>query len=136
MKITGTELAAVRRTAVPRHHKRTSLHMTLRRKGRPIALEEVSALLEIYAEDATQGMLLKPVPNSKGLERCSKRLLELGIVHSATARRLKIKKLRQDYKKIKDYNTGFLHLFQSQIQALFKHFQGAVSSFSSILQLL
>ncbi|KAL3060659.1 hypothetical protein OYC64_015088 [Pagothenia borchgrevinki] len=36
-------------------------------------------------------------------ERCSKKLLELGIVHSPTACRLKIKKLRQDYNKIKDY---------------------------------
>ena len=31
--------AAVRRTAVRRHHKRTSLHVTLPRKGRPIALK-------------------------------------------------------------------------------------------------
>ena len=38
VKITGTELAAVRRSAVQRHHKRTSLHVTLRRKLRPIAL--------------------------------------------------------------------------------------------------
>ena len=39
VEITGTELAAARRTAVQRHHKRTSLHVTLRRKGRPIALK-------------------------------------------------------------------------------------------------
>ena len=56
--------------------------------------EEVSALPEIYAEDATQGMLLKPVPNSNMFERCSKKLLELRIVHSATACRLEIKKLQ------------------------------------------
>ena len=31
--------AAVRRSAVQRHHKRTSLYVTLRRKGRPIALK-------------------------------------------------------------------------------------------------
>ena len=67
--------------------------------------EEVSALLEIYAEEATQGMLLKAVPNSKMFDRCSNKLLEMGIVHSAMAYRLKIKKLRQDYKKIKDYNN-------------------------------
>jgi len=29
--------------------------------------EEVSALLAIYSEDATQQLLLKPVPNSVGL---------------------------------------------------------------------
>ncbi len=33
------------------------------------------------------------------------------------------------------FTAGFLHLFQSQIQALFKHFQGAFSSFSSTVQL-
>ena len=31
VKTTGTELAAVRRSAVLRHHKQTSLHVTLRR---------------------------------------------------------------------------------------------------------
>ncbi|KAI9545529.1 hypothetical protein NQZ68_035410 [Dissostichus eleginoides] len=53
----------------------------------------------------TQGMLLKAVPNSKMFERCSAKLLDLGIVHSARACQIKIKKLRQDYKKIKDYNN-------------------------------
>ncbi|XP_033974640.1 uncharacterized protein LOC117473226 [Trematomus bernacchii] len=67
--------------------------------------EEVSALLYIYADDTTQGMLLKPVPNSKIFDRCSKLLLEMGILHSAMACRLKIKKLRQDYKKTKDWNN-------------------------------
>ena len=75
------------------------------RKSERWSDEEVSALLDIYAEDATQGMLLKPVPNSKIFDRCSKWLLEMGIVHSALACRLKIKKLRQDYKKTKDWNN-------------------------------
>ena len=41
VEITGTELAAVRRSAVRSavHHKRTSLHVTLRGKGRPMALK-------------------------------------------------------------------------------------------------
>ncbi|KAL3056423.1 hypothetical protein OYC64_019000 [Pagothenia borchgrevinki] len=98
--------------------------------------EEVSALLEIYAEDATQGMLLKPVPNSKMFERCSKKLLELGIVHSATVRRLKIKKLRQDYKQIKDYynksgNDRKTSKWYERLDALLGHrpFSGTASTF-------
>ena len=39
VKITGTELLSEVSTAVRCHHKRTSLHVTLRRKGRPIALK-------------------------------------------------------------------------------------------------
>ncbi|KAL3056425.1 hypothetical protein OYC64_019002 [Pagothenia borchgrevinki] len=100
--------------------------------------EEVSALLEIYAEDATQGMLLNPVPNSKMFERCSKKFLELGIVHSATARRLKIKKLRQDYKQIKDYynksgNDRKTSKWYEHLDALLGHrpFSGTASTFDS-----
>ena len=73
--------------------------MTNIKKSERWSDEEVSALLDIYAEDTTQGMLLKPVPNSKIFDRCSKLLLEMGILHSAMACRLKIKKLHQDYKK-------------------------------------
>ncbi|XP_033977250.1 uncharacterized protein LOC117475199 isoform X2 [Trematomus bernacchii] len=79
--------------------------MTNMKKSERWTDEEVSALLDIYAEDTTQGMLLKPVPNSKIFDRCSKLLLEMEIVHSALACRLKIKKLRQDYKKTKDWNN-------------------------------
>ncbi|KAK1877415.1 Trihelix transcription factor GTL2 [Dissostichus eleginoides] len=38
-------------------------------------------------------------------ERCSAKSLDLRIVHSARACRIKIKKLKQNYKKIKDYNN-------------------------------
>ncbi|XP_071061754.1 zinc finger and SCAN domain-containing protein 32-like [Pseudochaenichthys georgianus] len=67
--------------------------------------EEVSALLAIYSKDGMQQLLQKAVPNSKCFERCSQKLLEMGIVHSAHGCRIKIKKLRQDYKKIKDHNN-------------------------------
>ncbi|KAL3057897.1 hypothetical protein OYC64_008198 [Pagothenia borchgrevinki] len=101
--------------------------------------EEVSALLEIYAEDATQGMLLKAVPNSKMFDRCSKKLLEMGIVHSAMACRLKIKKLRQDYKKMKDYNNKSgndrkTSKWYERLYALLGHrpsFSGTASTFDS-----
>ncbi|XP_034096527.1 uncharacterized protein LOC117562757 [Gymnodraco acuticeps] len=65
----------------------------------------MSALLAIYSEDTTQELLLKPVSNAKMFDRCSAKLLKLGIIHSASACRLNIKKLRQDYKKIKDHNN-------------------------------
>ncbi|KAL3042265.1 hypothetical protein OYC64_020249 [Pagothenia borchgrevinki] len=101
--------------------------------------EEVSALLEIYAEHVTQGMLLKAVPNSKMFDRCSKKLLEMGIVHSAMACRLKIKKLRQDYKKIKDYNNKSgndrkTSKWYERLDALLGHrpsFSGTASTFDS-----
>ncbi|KAL3062181.1 hypothetical protein OYC64_010151 [Pagothenia borchgrevinki] len=84
-------------------------------------------------------MLLKPVPNSKMFERCSKKLLELGIVHSATACRLKIKKLRQDYNKIKDYynksgNDRKTSKWYERLDALLGHrpsFSGTASTFDS-----
>ncbi|KAI9525199.1 hypothetical protein NQZ68_009879 [Dissostichus eleginoides] len=38
-------------------------------------------------------------------ERCSVKLADMGIFHSANSCRDKIKKLKQDYKKIKDYNN-------------------------------
>ena len=99
----------------------------------------MSALLEIYAEDATQGMLLKAVPNSKMFDRCSKKLLEMGILHSAMACRLKIKKLRQDYKKIKDWNKKSgndrkTSKWYDRLDALLGHrpsFSGTASSLES-----
>ncbi|KAK1880446.1 Myb/SANT-like DNA-binding domain containing protein 2 [Dissostichus eleginoides] len=38
-------------------------------------------------------------------ERCSVKLAELGIFHNANSGRDKIKKLKQEYKKIKDHNS-------------------------------
>ena len=38
-------------------------------------------------------------------ERCSVKLADMGIFHSANSCRDKIKKLKQDYKKIKDHNN-------------------------------
>ncbi|XP_034086212.1 uncharacterized protein LOC117555435 [Gymnodraco acuticeps] len=67
--------------------------------------EDVSALLSIYSEDATQRLLLKAVSNTKMYDRCSLKLRDLGIFHNANSCRDKIKKLRQDYKKIKDHNN-------------------------------
>ncbi|XP_034002119.1 interferon-induced protein 44-like isoform X2 [Trematomus bernacchii] len=67
--------------------------------------EEVSALLSICAEDETQRLLLKPGHNSKVYERYSVKLRDLGIFHDASACRVKMKKMKQDYKKTKDHNN-------------------------------
>nr|XP_033935343.1 uncharacterized protein LOC117443525 [Pseudochaenichthys georgianus] len=47
--------------------------------------EDVSALLSIYSEDATQRLLLKAVSNAKLYDRCSLKLRDLGIFHSANS---------------------------------------------------
>ena len=67
--------------------------------------DDVSALLEIYSEDAIQKLLLKAVSNAKMYDCISVKLAAMGIVHSAKSCRDKIKKLKQDYKKIKDHNN-------------------------------
>ncbi|KAL3061055.1 hypothetical protein OYC64_009293 [Pagothenia borchgrevinki] len=112
---------------------------SIRKSSKRWSDEEVSALLDIYTEDATQGMLLKPVPNSKMFDRCSKKLLEMGILHSAMACRLKIKKLRQDYKQIKDWNNKSdndrkTSKWYDRLDALLSHrpsFSGTASSLDS-----
>ena len=67
--------------------------------------DDVSALLDIYSDDAIQGLLLKAFSNAKMYECISQKLAAIGIVHSAKSCRDKIKKLKQDYKKIKDHNN-------------------------------
>ncbi|XP_033990660.1 uncharacterized protein LOC117486337 [Trematomus bernacchii] len=72
-------------------------------------------------------------------DRCSKKLLEMGILHSALACRLKIKKLRQDYNKIKDWNNKSgndrkTSKWYDRLDALLSHrpsFSGTASSLDS-----
>lgn len=66
--------------------------------------EDVQALLNIYAEETTQKEFETSARNAKVYQKISARLGELGIQHSAQRCREKIKKMKQDYKKIKDYN--------------------------------
>ncbi|KAL3053413.1 hypothetical protein OYC64_005866 [Pagothenia borchgrevinki] len=67
--------------------------------------EDVSARLVIYSEDGIQQLLLKAVSNCKMYQRCSVKLADMGIFHSAHSCRDKIKKLKQDHKQIKDHNN-------------------------------
>ncbi|XP_034006673.1 uncharacterized protein LOC117498584 [Trematomus bernacchii] len=67
--------------------------------------DDVSALLDIYADDAIQALQLKAVSNAKMYECISQELADIGIIHGAKSCRDKIKKLKQDFKKIKDHNN-------------------------------
>ncbi|KAL3057837.1 hypothetical protein OYC64_008148 [Pagothenia borchgrevinki] len=67
--------------------------------------DDVSALLDIYADDAIQALQLKAVSNARMYERISQELAAIGIIHGAKSCRDKIKKLKQDFKKIKDHNN-------------------------------
>ncbi|KAF4084713.1 hypothetical protein AMELA_G00109190 [Ameiurus melas] len=68
--------------------------------------EDVQALLNIYAEENIQKEFESSARNAKVYQKISARLGELGIQHSPQRCREKIKKMKQDYKKIKDYNRA------------------------------
>ncbi|KAK9979861.1 hypothetical protein ABG768_013269 [Culter alburnus] len=67
--------------------------------------EEVQALLSVFAEEEIQWELETATRNEKVYLKMSSRLCELGIVHTGKQCREKLKKLKQDYKKIKDHNN-------------------------------
>ncbi|XP_062859573.1 zinc finger protein with KRAB and SCAN domains 2 isoform X2 [Trichomycterus rosablanca] len=64
--------------------------------------QEVQALLGIYSDEEIQRELESSSRNAKVYQKISLRLAELGIQHSAQRCREKIKKMKQDYKRIKD----------------------------------
>ncbi|RXN22497.1 zinc finger and SCAN domain-containing 29-like protein [Labeo rohita] len=66
---------------------------------------EVQALLSIYYSKDIQRGFASSKHNSKVYNNISVRLLQVGIHHSAKQCREKLKKLKQDYKKIKDNNN-------------------------------
>ncbi|KAG7324728.1 hypothetical protein KOW79_011044 [Hemibagrus wyckioides] len=66
--------------------------------------EDVQALLNIYAEENIQKEFESSARNAKVYQKISVRLEEMGILHSPQRCREKIKKMKQDYKKIKDHN--------------------------------
>lgn len=66
--------------------------------------EDVQVLLNIYAEENIQKEFESSARNAKVYQKISARLGEVGIRHSPQRCREKIKKMKQDYKKIKDYN--------------------------------
>ncbi|XP_034024409.1 zinc finger and SCAN domain-containing protein 29-like [Thalassophryne amazonica] len=67
--------------------------------------EEVRAFLSIYADEEIQGDFESSTRKEKVYQKISKRLSELGINHNAKQCREKIKKMKQDYKKVKDHNN-------------------------------
>jgi len=68
--------------------------------------DEVQALLSIYAQDDIQQELKTAARNEKVYAKISGKLGELDIEHSAKRCREKLKKLKQDYKRIKDHNNS------------------------------
>lgn len=68
--------------------------------------DEVQALLSIYAQDDIQQELKTAARNEKVYAKISGKLGELDIEHSAKRCREKLKKLKQDYKRIKDHNNN------------------------------
>lgn len=67
--------------------------------------DEVQALLSLYAEESIQQQLHGATRNDKVYSCISARLDELDIHRSSKQVREKLKKLKQDYKKIKDHNN-------------------------------
>ena len=66
---------------------------------------EVQALISIFAEEEIQRELETAIRNEKVYLKISSRLCELGIIHTGKQCREKLKKLKQDYKKVKDHNN-------------------------------
>ncbi|XP_055015552.1 zinc finger protein with KRAB and SCAN domains 2 isoform X2 [Boleophthalmus pectinirostris] len=66
---------------------------------------EVQALLSVYATAKMKGDCEGHKKNSKIFERISEELENFGVHHTPKQCREKVKKLKQDYKKIKDYNN-------------------------------
>ncbi|CAL9707142.1 unnamed protein product [Knipowitschia caucasica] len=66
---------------------------------------EVQALLSIYADTKNQTDFEGQNKNKKIFDKISKELETYGIQHTPKQCREKVKKLKQDYKKIKDYNN-------------------------------
>ncbi|XP_057709641.1 uncharacterized protein LOC130927690 [Corythoichthys intestinalis] len=67
--------------------------------------EEVKALLAIYSTASVQRGLEGSQHNIKIFAEISAQLEKAGVYHSAKQCREKMKKLKQDYKKIKDHNN-------------------------------
>ncbi|XP_012986527.4 zinc finger and SCAN domain-containing protein 29-like [Esox lucius] len=66
---------------------------------------DVQALLSVYAEDQIQREFESAVRNDKVYAKISCMLSELNIIRTGKQCREKLKKLKQDYKKIKNHNN-------------------------------
>ncbi|MCI4388382.1 hypothetical protein PGIGA_G00085040 [Pangasianodon gigas] len=66
--------------------------------------KETKTLIGIWSEDEVQRELESTVRNQKVFEKISQRMWELGYNRSPDRCRVKIKKLKQDYRRLKEYN--------------------------------
>ncbi|XP_028426640.1 uncharacterized protein LOC114550216 isoform X2 [Perca flavescens] len=66
---------------------------------------EVQALLAMYANEEVQRDLEGSTRNIKIFGKISSELAQMGVYHTVKQCREKVKKLKQDYKKIKDHNN-------------------------------
>lgn len=67
--------------------------------------DEVQVLLCIYAEEEIQREFESTARNDKVYAKMAARLAEMNINHTVKQVREKLKKLKQDYKKVKDHNN-------------------------------
>uniref|UniRef100_A0A3Q1IBE2 Myb/SANT-like DNA-binding domain-containing protein n=1 Tax=Anabas testudineus TaxID=64144 RepID=A0A3Q1IBE2_ANATE len=71
-------------------------------RGQTWSREEVQCLIDIWSDDYIQAQLSTTHKNSYVYAQFSKRLREKGIERSAAQCRIKAKKLRQEYIKVRD----------------------------------
>ncbi|XP_060752311.1 zinc finger protein with KRAB and SCAN domains 2-like isoform X2 [Tachysurus vachellii] len=73
-------------------------------KTEPWQNKETKTLIGIWSEDGVQRELEGTVRNQKVFQKISQRMWELGYNRSPDRCRVKIKKLKQDYRRLKEYN--------------------------------
>ncbi|XP_060765658.1 zinc finger protein with KRAB and SCAN domains 2-like isoform X2 [Neoarius graeffei] len=73
-------------------------------KTEPWHNKETKTLIGIWSEDEVQRELEGAVRNQKVFQKISQRMWELGYNRSPDRCRVKIKKLKQDYRRLKEYN--------------------------------
>lgn len=73
-------------------------------KTEPWHNKETKTLIGIWSEDEVQRELEGTVRNQKVFQKISQRMWELGYNRSPDRCRVKIKKLKQDYRRLKEYN--------------------------------
>ncbi|TSS11564.1 Zinc finger and SCAN domain-containing protein 29 [Bagarius yarrelli] len=73
-------------------------------KTEPWQSKETKTLIGIWSEDELQRELDGTVRNQKVFQKISQRMWELGYNRSPDRCRVKIKKLKQDYRRLKEYN--------------------------------
>ncbi|KAJ8403673.1 hypothetical protein AAFF_G00349990, partial [Aldrovandia affinis] len=71
----------------------------------PWTPEEIQAMLSIWADSTVQRELESSVRNEKVYLRISSELATMGFLRSAKQCREKVKKLKQEYRKLKDHNN-------------------------------